>query len=287
MMIYHGQQRRENIESIPQRSEQGAPCRRAIGSGGRISSMFLTRRNAGQVGRPACFFLKKTYWLKGLPRMEQKTLDGQQQQWQDSFREMPEMFGSEASKPAIKAAEFFEKEGKTKILELGCGQGRDTIYFARRGFMVYALDYSTQGLEAINERAQELGLSHLIVAKVHDVRTPLPFADETFDACFSHMLFCMALTTSELEFLSNEIRRVLKPAGLNFYTVRNTTDAHYRTGIHRGEDLWEIGGGFIVHFFSRGKVEHLAKGYEIVSIEEFDEGEILKKLYAVTLRKIP
>lgn len=218
--------------------------------------------------------------------MEREFLDAQQQQWQDSFLEMPEMFGSEASNPAIKAAELFGKEGKTNILELGSGQGRDTIYFARNGFTVHALDYSTQGLEAINKTAQELGLSHRIATQAHDVRTPLPFVDETFDACFSHMLFCMALTTPELEFLSKEIRRVLKPAGLNVYTVRNTTDAHYRTGIHRGEDLWEIGGGFVVHFFSREKVEHLAKGYEIVSIEEFEEGEILKKLFAVTLRKI-
>jgi len=33
-------------------------------------------------------------------------------------------------------------------------------------------------------------------------------------------------------------------------------------------------------------VELLAKGYEIVAIEEFEEGEVLKKLFAVTLRKI-
>ena len=68
------------------------------------------------------------------------------------------------------------------------------------------------------------------------------------------MLYCMALTTPDLVFLSSEIRRVLKLGRLNIYTVRNTTDAHYRTGVHRGEGLWEVG-GFIVHFFSRQKVE--------------------------------
>jgi SAM-dependent methyltransferase len=217
--------------------------------------------------------------------MEREVLDAQRQQWQDAFLEMPEMFGSEVSSPAWKAAELFKEEGKTSVLELGCGQGRDTIWFARNGFHVSALDYSTQGLEAIDKKARELELSRLIVSHIHDVRTPLPFGDETFDACYSHMLLCMALTSSEIEFLLKEIRRVLKPGGLNVYTVRNTTDPHYRTGIHRGEDMWEIGGGFIVHFFSREKVELLAKGYEIVAIEEFEEGEVLKKLFAVTLRK--
>jgi len=68
--------------------------------------------------------------------------------------------------------------------------------------------------------------------------------------------------------LSQEIRRILKPGGLNIYTVRHAGDAHYQTGMHRGEDLWEVG-GFIVHFFSKEKVAHLAEGYDIATTEEF------------------
>jgi len=216
--------------------------------------------------------------------MEQKILDAQRQQWQDMFLEKPEMFGAEPSDPVRKAAELFQQEGKTKVLELGSGQGRDTLYFARNGFNVYALDYSNQGLEATNKKAHELGLSHLIITKVHDVRNPLPFDHETFDASYSHMLFCMALTNAQLQFLSEEIRRVLKPGGISVYTVRHTGDTHYKTGIHRGEDMYEVG-GFIVHFFSREKVELLAKGYEIISIDEFEEGELPRKLFLVMLRK--
>jgi len=216
--------------------------------------------------------------------MEKKILDAQQQQWQDTFSETPEMFGLEPSYPGRKAAEFFKQEGVTNVLELGSGQGRDTLCFARNGFKVYALDYSNQGLEAINKKAQELGLSSLIVTKIHDVRDPFPFADETFDACFSHMLFCMALTTTQLRFLSEEVRRVLKPGGFHIYTVRHTGDIHYKAGIHRGEDMYEVG-SFIVHFFSREKVELLAKGYEIISIDEFEEGELPRKLFRVTLKK--
>ena len=95
----------------------------------------------------------------------------------------------------------------------------------------------------------------------------------------------MALTTSELEFITDEIRRVLKPGGLNIYTVRNKNDAKYRTGIHRGEDLYEIRGGFIVHFFDWDKIEHLSSGFDIIDIDEFEEGILPKKLYRVILRK--
>jgi SAM-dependent methyltransferase len=213
----------------------------------------------------------------------QEELGTQQIHWEKTFADKVDLFGTEPSYPARKAAALFKREGAVRILELGSGQGRDTLFFAKAGFDVYALDYSQEGLEAIARKASSLGLSS-VVTRQHDVRQPLPFPDGFFDGCFSHMLYCMALTTKDLIFLSGEVRRVLKPDGLNIYTVRNTTDAHYRAGIHRGEDLWEVG-GFIVHFFSRQKVKDLADGYEIVQVEEFEEGDLPRKLYLVTLRK--
>lgn len=216
--------------------------------------------------------------------LDKETLSKQKQHWENTFSSKPNMFGDSPSEAAIKAAETFRKKGKTNILELGSGQGRDTIFFAQNGFRVHALDYSQSGIETIEQKANALGLSQFITAKCHDIRNPLPFKDKTFDGCFSHMLYCMALATQELEFLTNEIRRVLKTGGLNIYTVRHTGDAHYGTGIPRGEDMYEVG-GFIVHFFSKEKVKHLAKGYEIVDIDEFEEGGLPRKLFRVILKK--
>jgi ubiquinone/menaquinone biosynthesis C-methylase UbiE len=213
-----------------------------------------------------------------------EVLNGQQHHWEKMYSEDPEFFGEEPSYPARKAVELFKKENKIKILELGGGQGRDTFFFARSGLQVHVLDYSENGIAAIKQKAERLNLSQSITAILHDVRQSLPFDDESFDGCYSHMLYNMALTTGELESLSEEIRRVLKPSGINIYTVRNTSDRHYRTGIHRGEDMYEVN-GFVVHFISREKVEHLAKGYDIVSVDGFEEGELPRRLFLVTLRK--
>ena len=54
------------------------------------------------------------------------------------------------------------------------------------------------------------------------------------------MLYCMALSTSELLTLNDEIYRVLKPEGINIYTARNETDGDYRNGIHRGEKCMKM-----------------------------------------------
>lgn len=212
-------------------------------------------------------------------------MDEQQKHWEASFARKAEMFGAEPSDPARKALELFQREGVRNALELGGGQGRDTIFFAQNGFQVAVLDYAENGVKEIARKAAALNLSNAIAAQRHDVRNPLPFDDASFDACYSHMLFCMALSTSELERLSREVWRVLRPGGLKVYTVRHTGDPQYGTGIARGDDTFESSGGFAVHFFSRETVQRLATGFDILSIEEFEEGALPRKLFRVTLRK--
>ncbi|ADL12767.1 class I SAM-dependent methyltransferase [Acetohalobium arabaticum] len=222
--------------------------------------------------------------MKKNTNVDKEILNKQNQHWENTFTKKSDMFGTEPSIPAQKATKIFKKEGKKELLELGGGQGRDTIFFAQNGFQVTVLDYCETGVETIKQKAQKMGLSESITAICHDVRKPLPFDDESFDCCYSHMLYCMALTTSELEFLSDEIRRVLKLGGLNVYTVRNTNDPDYGTGIHRGEDIYEVG-EFVIHFFDKEKVDHLAKGFEIINIDEFEEGGLPRRLFRVTLKK--
>lgn len=213
-----------------------------------------------------------------------RILDKQRAYWEKTFTEYPNLYGLKPSYSAKKAAEIFKLEGLNKILELGGGQGRDTIFFAKNNLRVWTLEYTKKGADAIKKKAEQAGLSGAITVMRRDAREPLPFGNKSFDACYSHMLYCMALTTGELDSLAREVRRVLKPRGLSIYTVRNTDDKHYGKGIQRGEDMYEVD-GFIVHFFSREKVKQLAKGYEVLDTEEFQEGPLPRNLYSVTLRK--
>ena len=98
------------------------------------------------------------------------------------------------------------------------------------------------------------------------------------------MLYCMALSNSDLENLNNEICRVLKPGGINVYTVRNTDDGDYKNGTHIGEDLYE-NDGFIVHYFSKEKVNSLLEGFKNILLEKFEEGKFPRKLFFVVNEK--
>jgi len=217
--------------------------------------------------------------------LDQKKLDQQSQYWETNFSSKPEMFGLEPSIPAVKATKFFKENNIKNIVELGAGLGRDTIYFAQNSIKVQALDYSKTAIESITDKAEKLNLAEFIKSKFFDVRKKLPFEDNSIEGCFSHMLYCMALSNSDLENLNNEIYRILKSGGINIYTARHTDDGDYKNGIHRGEDLYE-NDGFIVHFFSKEKVNQLSKGFEVLDIEKFEEGKFPRKLFLVKNKKI-
>ena len=194
------------------------------------------------------------------------------------------MFGLEPSIPAKKALNFFKEKKINNIIELGAGLGRDSIFFAKNNIKIQALDYSSSGIEIINHKINKDNLKNFISTKLFDVREKLPFEDNSIDGCYSHMLYCMALTTEDLEKLNNEIHRILKPNGLNIYTVRHTNDGDYKNGKHIGEDLYE-NDGFIVHYFSQEKVSTLLNGFENIALEKFEEGTFPRKLFFVVNKK--
>ena len=39
-----------------------------------------------------------------------------------------------------------------RLLDIGCGEGRNAVFFARNGYEVHALDISERGLEKTNRR---------------------------------------------------------------------------------------------------------------------------------------
>ena len=207
---------------------------------------------------------------------------GQREHWEATLQANPQMYGAEPSEPGRYAASRFTTDGLALVLELGAGQGRDTLGLLAAGLEVTALDYATGALDGIVEAADAAGTAGRLCTVSHDVRRPLPFPDASFDACYSHMLFTMALTSDELADLAHEVRRVLHPGGLCIYTVRHVGDADFGTGRDLGDNRYE-NSGFVVHFFDRQLIDRLAEGFEIEDVSGLEEGSLPRRLWRVTM----
>ena len=72
---------------------------------------------------------------------------------------------------------FFERYHKTraKVLDLGCGQGRDALFIARKGHHVLGVDISRTGISQMLEEAEREGLDVCgVVADVHPLGGSAP-----------------------------------------------------------------------------------------------------------------
>ena len=216
--------------------------------------------------------------------MDKEILNQQSQHWESNFSSKPEMFGLDPSIAAKKALKIFKIKKINRVVELGAGLGRDTIYFAKNSIHVEALDYSPSGIKIINQKINQNNFSNLVNTKILDVRKTLPFEDNSIDGFYSHMLYCMALTTFDLENLNKEIHRILKPGGINIYTVRHTNDGDFKKGVQIVEDMYE-NDGFIVHFFSKNKINSLMNGFVNLETTNFEEGNFPRKLFFVCNKK--
>ena len=93
-----------------------------------------------------------------------------------------------------------------KILELGCGAGEASVYFAKKGAEVTATDISNGMLEVVQKLAKEHNVTLLTKQSVSD---NIDFGDETFDIVYAANLLHHVDILSTLR----EASRVLKKGG--------------------------------------------------------------------------
>lgn len=202
--------------------------------------------------------------------------------WNKVYGSDASFFGDGPSNFGLDCYEEFKKQGVKKILELGCGQGRDTIFFASNGIDVVALDASEVGIDALSKITTER--NYPISPVIHDASNGIPFDDSYFDAIYSHMFFNMRFSADKLEHLFIDVNRVLKNKGPNLFSVRSDHDSMYRKGTLLEDNIYDIN-GFQIRFFTKSEVEDIIMktGFELYKITEAYEEPV--NLYCVFARK--
>jgi cyclopropane fatty-acyl-phospholipid synthase-like methyltransferase len=78
--------------------------------------------------------------------------------WNKVYKSDSTFFGEEPSNFALLCFNHMKTNNVNKVLELGAGHGRDTIFFASDGIEVEALDHSVIAVGILDKIAKEKGV---------------------------------------------------------------------------------------------------------------------------------
>jgi 2-polyprenyl-3-methyl-5-hydroxy-6-metoxy-1,4-benzoquinol methylase len=139
------------------------------------------------------------------------------------YRDNPlDELGWELGKPRPILVEYLQ-DGllpKGRALDVCCGAGTNTIYFAQNGYDVIGIDISRTAIEIAKKKATEAGAS---INFLNESFIELPFADGEFDLVWDMGCFHHVEIQDRRKFIAG-INRVLKPGGaymLTCFSYRN------------------------------------------------------------------
>jgi len=143
-----------------------------------------------------------------------------------------------------------------KILDAGCGDGRNLLYLAGLGYIMFGIDISEKAIKTVKRKLKTSGINAGL--ETGDLYS-LPYKNNFFDAAYYDFT---NVHIENPERVLSEFRRVLKPGGLLLFETTSKQDPLYKGKNKYLED------GFYFRFYSRREaVELVEKYFRINKIE--------------------
>lgn len=174
-------------------------------------------------------------------------------------------FGTGPTKLAKIAESIIKNNTVTNMLEIGCGQGRDALYFSQLGYKVCALDISEKAINYVNEMKKSLDVKNLTTL-IHDIEKPLNHSNESFDFVYSNLAL-QFFDTDRLQKNFNNISAVMKKNSLFLFSTKKEGDKYYNYGVRINDHAFEYE-GITRYFYTEDMLrEILSKKFDIIKIE--------------------
>lgn len=165
----------------------------------------------------------------------------------------------------------YAQPGK-RFLDVGCGCGRDALYFATLGSDAVGIDWSEEGIRQGRELTERSGAGGKAKFIIGDYRHLVDFFEPgSFDVISSYNAFhlleeCYRAGTFQ------QLRDLLAPGGLLAFEVFSTRESGFGDGVQSEHNTF-VKKGQRVHFFEDKEILALTDGLEVVQIEHIEAAE--------------
>ncbi|MFQ5883135.1 MAG: class I SAM-dependent methyltransferase [Candidatus Methylomirabilales bacterium] len=181
----------------------------------------------------------------------------------------------------VRLAKRLRRErGRARVLDVGCGEGRHMICFAKEGHRAIGVDYEPLALRKACARADTHPVRPRLTFVLADAFR-LPFRRDSFDAlvdsgCFHHV------KKADWSRYLRGLTALLRPGGYFHLTTFSTRFKHY-PGEHRTRN-WIVHRNHYDHFFRKADFAAIfGPRFDILTIEE--ERQSLHAFWHVLMRK--
>jgi len=178
--------------------------------------------------------------------------------WDNNYRQRGRLWGGAVHNlPPI--------DSGSRVLELGCGNGKILFALASRGLAVTAIDFSSRAAMMSHRVAQHTGTGEVAIA---DARQ-LPFSTGTFDAVIAiHIIGHMY--EEDRARIAMESTRVLREDGMLWFSGFACDDLRSGKGRQVEPQTFERANGTVTHYFTEPEVQELFSG--LVPVKVATEG---------------
>ncbi len=157
-----------------------------------------------------------------------------------------------------RTAERIRDKKVRSILDIGCGAGRDTLYFADLNYKVTALDLSAKALSLFQEIPKNV---EFICDDIKNVN----FAADSFDLVYANLTLHYFDNQTTKRVIAN-ITQSLTSGGVLTFLCKSTKDPLYGVGTRVEDNVYDD--RYRHHFFDNNYIKELLTDYNVELVQE-------------------
>jgi SAM-dependent methyltransferase len=130
-----------------------------------------------------------------------------------------------------------------KILDAGCGEGRNSIYFLNEGYQIFGADSNPIAIQMARIYAQTIQKDYDVFRFQTSLVENLPFHQGAFDAVISSAVLHFAKNENQFLKMVDEMMRVLKSGGIFFLRMTTSQGNMREKSPHLGDGVYLLPDG--------------------------------------------